>query len=154
MGVTLGAILLLVSVVTGLNAGVTADSKAEIRGSFDEVRNTEIDSQSQSEWDNPAVPNNIEHRLDDLDRAIPQLYPDWVYRAVEGGTERFAETLIILVAGVGEAVALFAFNHQSIVGHSAFVALINGITQLSMLALVGWNLFGVIGNSGVLRGEI
>jgi len=140
---TLVAILLITSVVTGLNAGVTADSKAEIRGNFDEVRNMEIETESQSEWDNPAVPNNIEHRLDAFDRAIPQLYPDWVSQAIEDSTQRFAERLVVLVAIVGEAVALFAFEHQSIVGHPAFVRTVNGLTQLSMLGLVGWHLLGV-----------
>jgi len=50
---------------------------------------------------------------------------------------------------VGETVALFAFNHQSIVGHPVFVTAVNQLTQLFILAVIAWQLLRI---SRLLRG--
>jgi len=133
------AILLIMTVTVGLNAGVTADSKAEIQTQFDDAQ--EIDFEEADESDNHAVPDQYEQRLEAFENAIPSPTPESFDRAVQERTQSFVKMMLVQLFTVAETIAIFAFNHQRIVGHPAVVMVTEATLSLAILGVLGWNLF-------------
>ncbi len=131
-------LLLLMTVTLGLNAGITADSKAEIHTQFDEARNINFEEAEKAQ--NPAVPDEYEQRLEAFENAIPSPTPDSFDRAVERRVQSFVKVLTVQLFNIAEGIAIFAFNHQAIIGHPAVVVLTEAIVSLAILAVLAWNM--------------
>lgn len=130
------ALMLLMTVMMGLNAGLAAESEAEIHSQFEEARDIDFDEQSE-DYDDPAVPDSFENSLEQFEEAGPQILPESVDRAIENGVQSFTKSLLIRMFNIAEAIALFAFNNQAVVGHPAAVAITKAVVYIAPVAMVG-----------------